>query len=118
MKATLLLLLVAASICFAETDQDALSLIQSGAEVARATRATESWHIEGTVLYSEHSEVQSKATFALLQRSPGESRFEQEGGPSPVSRGLRRSKRLDSFRTSQSLLKATISRHLRLFVRF
>lgn len=67
-------LVLAFSICFAQAQPDAAALLR---DVAETAQATQNWHIEGSVSYPER---QSKATFSLLQRSPGQSRFGQEGG--------------------------------------
>lgn len=76
------MLLALASAGFAEERQDAASLLR---EVAESARNTTNWRIQGTIEESGSEKHSPPAVFILLMRSPGEIRFEQQGGRMPVT---------------------------------
>jgi protein TonB len=77
-----ILLALLAGGAFAQSVDDAVTLIQ---EVADAAKNTANWQIEGSISYpgSSASHVSSER-FKLMMRSPSETRFEQMGESAPA----------------------------------
>jgi TonB family protein len=72
----LVFLFLLGSLCLAQVNVDAVSLIRA---VSDSAKQTTSWQIEGSI-----TRKGADATFALQMRAPNETRYEQRGGATPA----------------------------------